>query len=98
MNTVSLTLSNLRPKTEEKIRNYLNLSDKNQISIGLLVKDKAYIFGTPEEEEGFFYDIGSVTKTFTAHLILKLQNEGKLDINQRVDGYLPLKKGNYPTL
>lgn len=98
MSFATLSFSSLRPKTEEKIKNYLNLSDKNQISIGLFVKGKTYVFGDPEKEKNFFYDIGSVTKTFTAHLILKLQNEGKLDIKQRVDRYLSLKKGNYPTL
>lgn len=40
------------------------------------------------------YEIGSVTKQFTAAAILKLRDEGKLDLDADVTRYLP----TYPTL
>ena len=98
MALISLDYTDLRLKTADKIQRYLSLSRNNRLSIGLYCKGKLYIFGNPEEENHLRYDIGSISKTVTSHLILKLCQEGKLDINQTVDTYLPLKKGKYPTL
>lgn len=45
------------------------------------------------------YEIGSLTKTFTAALIAKAAQEGKIDINKTLDCYLDLPSGNsYPTI
>lgn len=45
------------------------------------------------------YEIGSITKTFTASLIARAVLEGKLDIQQRINTYLPLpEQGTYPTI
>ncbi len=45
------------------------------------------------------YEIGSITKTFTATLINKAINEGKTNIDSTIDSYLPLPNGNkYPTI
>lgn len=35
------------------------------------------------------YRIGSITKTFVAVLVLRLRDEGKLDLNEPLDKYLP---------
>ncbi len=98
MDVVSLNYTDLRLKTAEKIKRYLALSENNRLTIGLYCRERLYVFGNPEEENRFRYDIGSVSKTVTAHLILKLHGEGKLDLNDTVDKFLPLKKGNYPIL
>lgn len=98
MDIISLNYTDLRFKAAEKIKSYLALSDHNRLTVGLYCRRKLYIFGNPEEENRFRYDIGSVSKTITAHLILKLYEEGTLNINHTVDRYLPLKKGSYPTL
>lgn len=97
MELVWVDLNKLRPKVVEKINNYLGLSKHNQLTIGVYKKGKCYVFGEYDQTD-LFYDIGSVTKTVTAHLVLKLQQENLLDINKTVDNYLPLKKGNYPTV
>ena len=94
----SLKYTDLRLKTAEKIKSYLALSENNRIAIGIYFEGKFYVLGNPEEEKQMRYDIGSVSKTITAHLILKLYDEKKIDINQTIDRYLPLKKGNYPTV
>lgn len=45
------------------------------------------------------YEIGSLTKTFTAALINKAITEGKINIDDTIDSYLPLPGGNeYPTI
>ncbi len=45
------------------------------------------------------YEIGSLTKTFTAALISKAISEGKTDLNATIDVYLPLPEGkHYPTI
>ncbi len=95
---ISLNYTDLRFKIAEKIKNYLAISNKNRITIGLYKGGNFYIFGNPDEENCYAYDIGSISKTVTAHLILKLCEEGKLDKNYTVDRYLSLKKGKYPTI
>ena len=45
------------------------------------------------------YEIGSVTKTFTAALINKAIAEGKIKLDDTIENYLPLPHGNqYPTV
>lgn len=45
------------------------------------------------------YEIGSLTKTFTAAMASKAAQEGKIDINATIDQYLSLPEGNvYPTV
>lgn len=45
------------------------------------------------------YEIGSLTKTFTAALINKAAQEGKINIDSTIDNYLSLPEGNeYPTI
>lgn len=97
MELTFVNFNSLRPKVNEKINQYLALSKHNKVTIGLYKNGKCYIFGKAEENE-FFYDIGSITKTVVAHLILKLYKENKLDIYKTVDNYLSLKKGKYPTI
>lgn len=92
-----LDFNRLRPKIIEKIHRYRSLSKNNRLTIGLYKNGKCYVFGNADENR-LFYDIGSVTKTVTAHLILKLYESKKLDIYQTVDRYLPLKKGKYPSI
>ncbi len=92
-----MDLNLLRPKSAEKISKYLALSEHNRMTIGVYKNGKCYVFGGGEEKR-LFYDIGSVTKTVTAHLILKLHENKSLDIYKTVDNYLSLKKGKYPTV
>ena len=44
------------------------------------------------------YGIGSITKTFTSVLVLKLQEMGKLNIDDKIIDYLPELKGNLPNI
>lgn len=45
------------------------------------------------------YEIGSLTKTFTAAMVSKAIQEGRIDINAAIDRYFALPEGNvYPTI
>jgi CubicO group peptidase (beta-lactamase class C family) len=51
----------------------------------------------PKEEH--IYEIGSVTKTFTASLLWKAISEGRISLDDSIDKYLRLqKKDYYPTI
>ena len=98
MSISSLSYSCLRPKILKKIESFFGLSKNNQLTIGIYKNGEFYVFGDLQKEKQYVYDIGSVSKTVTAHLILKLYEEGKVDIYRTVDAFLPLKKGKYPTV
>ncbi len=98
MNTVSISIASIHKKTRDRINQYLSLSDKQSLSIGLYANGQAYIVNQDRDEKELSYDIGSVSKTVTGHLILKLCDDGIIDINKPVSEYLELKEGDYPTI
>lgn len=98
MITEKLPLSSLRPKVTDKINRYLSLSNKQSLSIGLYSNKQKYIIDFGKNEAELHYDIGSVSKTLTGHLIMKLVQRGLIDISLPVSKYLCLKQGSYPTI
>lgn len=76
-----------------------------KLTIGVLSEGKTDIrvFGESGgriADENYIYEIGSVTKTFTASLLAKHLAEGRLSLDDRISAYIPgLEDGNYyPTL
>lgn len=74
------------------------------ITVGI-IKDGRFsykVYGSNGKElpaELHTYEIGSLTKTFTAALISKAISEGKIDLESTIDNYLSLPEGNeYPTI
>jgi CubicO group peptidase (beta-lactamase class C family) len=61
-------------------------------SIGVGAADVSH----PDPNTGFA--IGSITKTFTAALIMSLRDEGKLALSDRLDRFLPEAPADSPTL
>ena len=68
------------------------------ISVGIIHKDgntKEFHYGQIKKESGItptsdtIYEIGSMTKTFTAILTVKLQEEGLLSLDDPITKYLP---------
>lgn len=49
-------------------------------------------FNAPNQKETK-YKIASITKIFTATLILQLYEQGKIDLNKTIDTYLPIYTG-----
>jgi CubicO group peptidase (beta-lactamase class C family) len=86
-----------RTKVLKSYDKYLNISDKQKMAIGIYKDGKCYVFGNGIDVR-YMYDIGSISKTMTAHLILKYVDLKIIGLNDRVDKYLKLKYGIYPTI
>ena len=97
MELKTLERQSFRKKVLNCYDEYLSLSDKQSIAIGIYKNGKCYLFGNGIDSS-FMYDIGSISKTMTAHLILKLADLNVVDLDSRVDKYVKLKAGIYPTL
>ena len=93
-----LSLSAFRPKVQNCINGYLSLSEHQSLVIGLYSKGKMFVFGNREAPMKEMYDIGSVSKTVTAHLFLKIAQDYSIDLNRRVSDFIDLPRGEYPTL
>ena len=93
-----LTKAAFRPKVVNSINKYLSLSQNQSLTVGFYRGGKLYVISNEENPKDCFYDIGSISKTVTAHLILSLAERGKLELDKSVSEYLDLPKGDYPTL
>ena len=92
-----LELEIFKKNLNKSIIKYQNLSDKQSLTIGIYHKGNMYFYNN-EGISNYQYDMGSISKTIISHLILDLSYQGKIDLNGRVDSYIELKKGNYPTI
>lgn len=97
-NTIFLSDSALRERVLSAKEKYLGICRDNSISIGIYYKGTSYIVSDKPESADYKYDIGSVTKTITAHLILHLRDLGLIDLDKSVSEYILLRKGDYPTV
>ena len=82
---------------DETIKKHIKKLKIPGISIGLINENetKFFNYGELKKESGIepssdtLYEIGSMTKTFTAILTVKLQEEGQLSLNEPITKYLP---------
>lgn len=89
---------------EDSLNHTLKGHDQALITVGVLQSGQATytVYGEdgvamPQMEHT--YEIGSLTKTFTAALILKAIEEGKVNLDDGVDKHLDLPEGSaYPTV
>ena len=83
--------------TDEIIKIHIKKSKIPGISVGLIDENETqfFNFGEIKKESGIeptsdtLYEIGSMTKTFTAILTVKLQDEGSLSLDEPIVNYLP---------
>jgi len=84
---------------EKKLNVYLDTIEKKNFSGSVLIEYKGKIilskgYGESDRDQGIqntsttVYDIGSVTKQFTAAAILKLEMEKKLKVNDKISKYI----------
>lgn len=86
-------------KAFTSIQKYLDRSPTNGIAVGIIFRDGSEgCFFSDGVDTHTLFDIGSVSKTFTALLVLGLAEEGKLSLEETVDKYIPLPKGKYPKI
>lgn len=102
---VKYQMSKIPELTFEEALEYTTKDDPNAVITVGIIKDGELsykVYGENGKEispELHTYEIGSLTKTFTAALINKASTEGKLDLDNTIDYYLSLPKGNeYPTI
>ena len=87
----------LKMKIEEIIKNHITSGKSSGISVGLINKTGIQTFNYGEIKKGSgieptydtLYEIGSMTKTFTAILAVQLQNEGLLSLDDPIIKFLP---------
>lgn len=96
--TVSSFSQNTNKELKNKIYSYLELSVKNGFSGAVLVSKKGEIilskgYGWSDRENKIpntsstVFNIGSVTKQFTASAILKLVEQGEIKISDKISAY-----------
>lgn len=91
--------------TFEEALNYTTDANQNAvITVGIIKNGKSVytVYGENGKvlpQQLHTYEIGSVTKTFTASLVAKAIEEGKLSLSDTIDQYLQLpQKDYYPTI
>ncbi len=88
----------LRPKLWERIDRYLTLGRDHRLTVGFYHKGAFYVLEDGQDTLQLQYDIGSISKTVTAHLILHLCSKGLISLDDGIDRYLDLPQGHYPTV
>ena len=87
-------------KINNLIKEYVNKNENILLSLGIIVNGKNYYFNFGNNvSDNIVYDneIGSISKTFTAHLVMKYVELNKLDLFKTVGDYLNIGE-NYPTI
>ena len=78
----NLSFDALRPKVTKCIEKYLSLSNNQSFTVGFYNRGKLFVLGNSDSAASLSYDIGSISKTMTAHLILHLSQNSLIDLNK----------------
>ncbi|MDD4844532.1 MAG: serine hydrolase [Anaerotignum sp.] len=87
-----------------KVQEYTKEKSDVKLTIGVLKEGKINykVFGEDAKElepVQYEYEIGSISKTFTASILSKAIADGRIDLNQSISEYLPLDSHTfYPTV
>ena len=77
----------------------LNNNENTIISIAIYNENAiTYNVYGAEYNLNYDYEIGSITKTFTAMLVSKAIEEGKINLDDNISNYLELENRYYPTI
>lgn len=89
--------SKLDKEVDTLSRNYIQNSNTAGLSIGILKDGKTYTYGygTTQKSNGVvpdantIFEIGSISKTFTAQILAYYVNAGKISLTDPITKYLP---------
>lgn len=81
----------LREKVDNGARKQVKVPKNAGLAVGLLLDGHPYVlgYGTPAPDGDTVFEIGSVTKTFTAALLWKAVQKGEVALDDPIDGCLP---------
>ena len=90
-------VSALDKEVDSAAQSYISLLATTGLSIGILVNGKTYYYGYGETARGnanlpdehSIYEIGSISKTFTATLLADAVEKGKVKLDDPVSKYFP---------
>ena len=86
--------------TSRQMINYTLNNNENAI-VSVAIYDEngiTYNVYGAEYNLNYDYEIGSITKTFTAMLVSKAIEEGKINLDDNISNYLELENRYYPTI
>jgi CubicO group peptidase (beta-lactamase class C family) len=97
LSTSNPLATDLDKEVDAEVRNYMMEKQTVGLSVGILENGKTTFYGYGETERGnrqlpnehTIFEIGSITKTFTAILLAYAANEGRLKLDDPVNKYLP---------
>lgn len=100
----NLYAANKENSIYSSIKKYTKNKKELKLTIGIFKEGKTNfkVFGTDGknlEKLEYDYEIGSISKTFTASILCKAIDEGLIDLNKSISTYLPLDSNEfYPSI
>lgn len=104
-------IENLTDKKRERLEDFISeqIAENNIPGMSVAIVEGNHIkyakgFGARDLKDNLpatkdtLYGVASITKSFTASAVMKLVEEGKLDINVSISEYLPVKWGDEVTI
>ena len=87
---------------EQVINRYLKY-ESTKLSIGVVLYNETHIFSyinksLDKQVKDDFFDIGSLSKVFTSLYVLKLAEEGLINLDDNISKCISLKEGHYWTI
>jgi CubicO group peptidase (beta-lactamase class C family) len=90
-------ITGIDKKVDESIASYINNLSTAGVSIGVFKEEKITVYNYGETEKGnkqlpaaaTIYEIGSISKTYTAILLADAVKKGKIKLDDPVNKYLP---------
>ncbi|MGJ8666671.1 MAG: serine hydrolase [Patiriisocius sp.] len=87
----------ITPEAKQEIDARIASGNHPSISVGMYRNGATYFYYSGyrdienklKADENTFYEIGSITKTYVALLLAKMENEGLLNVNDPVQKYIP---------
>ncbi len=79
---------------DKQLREYLSIPGTKGVSVAFIDGDQTSFYNYSDADEPMpdsltIYEIGSITKTFTANMLAQLVLQGRMKLNDPINNYLP---------